>query len=63
MYLLVFLCILNEKLRAEGITTDANRAMWAVAVARCRQFGIGMMPLPCPETLYVGVPCNHVFLP
>ncbi|MDR0981273.1 MAG: nucleoside 2-deoxyribosyltransferase [Methanocalculaceae archaeon] len=56
MYVLVSPCILNEKLRAEGITTDADRAVWAAAVARCRQFGIEMVPLPCPETLYLGVP-------
>lgn len=56
MYVLVSACILNEKLRAEGITTDADRAVWAAAAARCRQFGIEMVPLPCPETLYLGVP-------
>ncbi|MCZ0860191.1 nucleoside 2-deoxyribosyltransferase [Methanocorpusculum sp. MG] len=56
MYVLVSPCILNEKLRAEGITTDADRAVWAAAAARCRQFGIEMVPLPCPETLYLGVP-------
>lgn len=56
MYVLVSPCILNEKLRAEGITTDADRGVWAAAAARCRQFGIEMVPLPCPETLYLGVP-------
>lgn len=56
MYVLVSPCILNEKLRAEGITTDADRAVWAAAAARCRQFDIEMVPLPCPETLYLGVP-------
>ena len=56
MYVLVSPCILNEKLRAEGITTDADRVVWAAVAARCRQFGIEMVPLPCPETLYLGVP-------
>lgn len=56
MYVLVSPCILNEKLRAEGITPDADRGVWAAAAARCRQFGIEMVPLPCPETLYLGVP-------
>lgn len=56
MYVLASPCILNEKLRAEGITTDADRAVWAAAAARCRQFQIEMVPLPCPETLYLGVP-------
>ncbi len=56
MYVLVSPCILNEKLRAEGITTDADRSVWAAAAARCRQFGIEIVPLPCPETLYLGVP-------
>ncbi|MDR0439046.1 MAG: nucleoside 2-deoxyribosyltransferase [Methanocalculaceae archaeon] len=59
MYILVSPCILNEKLRAEGITTDADRMMWASAVARCRQFGIEMVPLPCPETLYLGISRNQ----
>lgn len=56
MYVLVSPCILNEKLRAEGITTDADRAVWAAAAERCRRFGIEMVRLPCPETLYLGVP-------
>lgn len=56
MYVLVSPCILNEKLRAEGITTDAERAIWAAAAARCRQFQIEMVRLPCPETLYLGAP-------
>jgi nucleoside 2-deoxyribosyltransferase/predicted secreted protein len=58
MYILVSPCILNEKLRAEGITTDVDRVVWASAVARCRQFGIEMVALPCPETLYLGIPRN-----
>ncbi|MDU9375785.1 hypothetical protein McpSp1_03640 [Methanocorpusculaceae archaeon Sp1] len=56
MYVLASPCILNEKLRAEGITTDADRAVWAAAVARCRRFSIEIIPLPCPETLFLGVP-------
>ena len=56
MYVLVSPCILNEKLRAEGITTDADRAVWAAAAERCQRFGIEMVRLPCPETLYLGAP-------
>ncbi|HJK82475.1 MAG TPA: nucleoside 2-deoxyribosyltransferase, partial [Methanocorpusculum sp.] len=56
MYVLVSPCILNEKLRVEGITTDADRAVWAAAAERCRRFGIEMVRLPCPETLYLGAP-------
>ena len=56
MYILASPCIQNEKLRAEGITTDADRAVWAACVARCTQFHLDIVPLPCPETLYLGVP-------
>jgi nucleoside 2-deoxyribosyltransferase/predicted secreted protein len=55
MYVLVSPCILNEELRAEGITTDADRAAWAAAAARCRKFRVEMVPLPCPETQHLGI--------
>lgn len=39
--------------RPRGITTDADRA---VCIRRCEEFGIEMVPFPCPETRYLGVP-------
>jgi nucleoside 2-deoxyribosyltransferase len=56
MYVLVAPCILSEDLRAEGITTEEDRKAWAACRERCRQFGIRMVPLPCPETRYLGTP-------
>ncbi|MDV0443654.1 nucleoside 2-deoxyribosyltransferase [Methanorbis rubei] len=56
MYVLASPCIQNEKLRAEGITTDADRTDWAAAARRCEKFNIEIVPLPCPETLFLGVP-------
>lgn len=56
VYILVSPCILNEKLRADGITTDADRAVWAACIRRCGELGIEMVLLPCPETRYLGVP-------
>lgn len=54
MYVLVSPCILNPDLRARGITRQQDRAFYSLAVERCRRFGIGIVPLPCPETLYLG---------
>jgi nucleoside 2-deoxyribosyltransferase/predicted secreted protein len=54
MYVLVSPCILNPELRARGITRKEDREWYSRAVERCRKFGIEMVPLPCPETLYLG---------
>jgi len=54
MYVLVCPCIKNPALRAEGITTPSDIEVFNRAVERCTRFGIGMVPLPCPETLYLG---------
>ncbi|MEN6341719.1 MAG: nucleoside 2-deoxyribosyltransferase [Methanospirillum sp.] len=56
MYVLAVPCLLDPSLRAEGITSDADRAIYARALDRCREFGIEVVPLPCPETLYLGSP-------
>ena len=54
MYVLISACIPDPSLRAEGITKPSD--MWAFdrARERCKRFGIDMVPLPCPETLYFG---------
>lgn len=54
MYVLVCPCVLSPSLRAEGITRPSDLDMFDQAVYRCRRFGITMVPLPCPETLYLG---------
>jgi nucleoside 2-deoxyribosyltransferase/predicted secreted protein len=54
MYVLVCPCIRNPALRAEGITKPSDIEMFSRAVERCTRFGIEMVALPCPETLYLG---------
>lgn len=54
MYVLVCPCIQNPALRAEGITESSDIDMFNRAIERCTRFGIEMVPLPCPETLYLG---------
>lgn len=54
MYVLVCPCILNPSLRAEGITKTSDIEIFSRAVERCKKFGIETVPLPCPETLYLG---------
>lgn len=54
MYVLCSPCILNPSLRAKGITHPADIAVFARAMGRCKKFGIDVVPLPCPETLYLG---------
>jgi nucleoside 2-deoxyribosyltransferase/predicted secreted protein len=56
MYVLAAPCLLDPSLRAEGITSDADRAIYTRALERCREFGIGVVPLPCPETIHLGSP-------
>lgn len=54
MYVLVSPCLLDPSLRAEGITKESDLRAFAVALERCRRFGIEVVPLPCPETAYLG---------
>jgi nucleoside 2-deoxyribosyltransferase/predicted secreted protein len=54
MYVLVCPCILNPALRVEGITKPSDLRMFERATERCTQFGIEVVPLPCPEMLYLG---------
>ncbi len=56
MFILASPCVLNEKLRADGITTDEDREVFLRCRKRCEEFGIEIVPLPCPETLYLGTP-------
>ena len=54
MYVLVSPCILNPDLRAKGITSQKDREWYTRAIERCRRFGIEIVPLPCPEILFLG---------
>jgi nucleoside 2-deoxyribosyltransferase/predicted secreted protein len=54
MYVLCSPCILHPSLRADGITKASDLELFERAIERCRRFGIEMVPLPCPETLYLG---------
>lgn len=55
MYVLIAPCIENPAYRARGITTDEDLRCFQRAVERCRRFSIDMVPLPCPETIYLGI--------
>jgi len=54
MYVLCSPCVFNPALRAQGITKPADLVLFERCIERCKRFGIEMVPLPCPETLYLG---------
>jgi len=54
MYVLCSPCVLNPSLRAEGITKPSDLEAYRKAKERCKKFNIEMVPLPCPETIYLG---------
>jgi len=54
MYVLCSPCILNPALRADGITKPSDIEAFERTKARCDAFGIQMIPLPCPETIFLG---------
>jgi nucleoside 2-deoxyribosyltransferase/predicted secreted protein len=54
MYVLCSPCVLNPGLRAEGITKPSDLELFARVIERCKKFGIEVVPLPCPESLYLG---------
>ena len=54
MYVLCSPCVLHPGLRAEGITKPSDLEMFANVIERCNKFGIEIVPLPCPESLYLG---------
>jgi nucleoside 2-deoxyribosyltransferase len=54
MYVLVAPCVLNPGCRARGITTSEDIRHFDRAIERCRRFSIELVPLPCPESLYLG---------
>ena len=54
MYVLCSPCVLNPGLRANGITRPSDLDMFRRSIERCKRFSIDVVPLPCPETLYLG---------
>jgi nucleoside 2-deoxyribosyltransferase/predicted secreted protein len=54
MYVLCSPCVLQPGLRAEGITKPLDLDWFTKTVKRCHTFGIDIVPLSCPETLYLG---------
>jgi nucleoside 2-deoxyribosyltransferase/predicted secreted protein len=54
MYVLCSPCVLNPGLRAEGITKPSDLELFTNVIERCNKFGIEIVPLPCPESLYLG---------
>jgi len=54
MYVLCSPCVLHPALRAEGITKPSDLELFRRAVDRCNTFGIEIVPLPCPESLFLG---------
>ena len=54
MYVLVAPCVMDPSLRAAGITRDTDERAFARALERCRKFGLEVVPLPCPETIFLG---------
>jgi nucleoside 2-deoxyribosyltransferase/predicted secreted protein len=54
MYVLAAPCILDPHCRARGITSEQDLELFCRAIERCRRFSIDIVPLPCPETLYLG---------
>ena len=53
-YILASPCILHPNLRAEGITTSEDIVVFCRCIERCREAGIEIVTLPCPETLFFG---------
>jgi nucleoside 2-deoxyribosyltransferase/predicted secreted protein len=54
MYVLCCPCIQNPALRAKGITRHDDLVLFSRCIERCKNYGIEMVSLPCPETLYLG---------
>jgi nucleoside 2-deoxyribosyltransferase/predicted secreted protein len=54
MYVLCSPCIINPALRAKGITKPSDLVLFERTIERCKKFNIEMIPLPCPETEYLG---------
>jgi len=54
MYVLACPCIHDPGLRARGITRESDLRAFERVLARCKEFGIDVVSLPCPEMLFLG---------
>nr|WP_209690860.1 nucleoside 2-deoxyribosyltransferase [Methanomicrobium sp. W14] len=54
MFILMCPCIKDPGLRAKGITKPSDINMFVRCVERCGTFGVEIVYLPCPETIYLG---------
>ncbi|MBN2733852.1 MAG: nucleoside 2-deoxyribosyltransferase [Methanomicrobiaceae archaeon] len=54
MFILMCPCIGEPSLRAEGITKTSDIELFSRCIGRCEEFGIEIVYLPCPETIYLG---------
>jgi len=54
MYVLCCPCVLSPSLRAKGITKSSDLELFRKTIERCKKFNIEIVPLPCPETLFLG---------
>lgn len=54
MYVLACPCIHDPGLRARGITRESDLLVFEKALCRCRECGLDVVFLPCPETLFLG---------
>ncbi len=54
MYVLVCPCCIHPHLRADGITSEIDLKNYIKSLNRCKEFGLEVISLPCPETEYLG---------
>lgn len=54
MYVLACPCIIDLSLRARGITEDKDIIRFNKCIERCKRFGIEIIELPCPESIFLG---------
>lgn len=54
MYVLMCPCITDPALRAKGITRDDDIFCFNRCIERCERFGIEILRMPCPETIFLG---------
>jgi len=60
MYVLACPCIIDPSLRAMGITNENDIVIFNRCIERCERFGIEIVALPCPESLFMGKNRNPV---
>lgn len=54
MYVLACPCIIDPSFRAKGITKEKEIIHFNKCLERCTRFGIEIIELPCPESIFLG---------